>query len=358
MDTVVTDKKPLRGKDAAPPSAPAGGVTLVAIDDGYADTKAYLQSGVSVTIPSRVRTGAHGLIEAVSSGDLASDASYTTEERKFTVGRHVQGEDTRYDGFHLSPHNRVIVHHALRAAGVGGKRVRVAVGLPVGSFYRDGQPNEALIASKRANLQVPVKLLGASSIPCATIDDVFVCAQGVTAWIDYAFDDKGQPRPGVATGPVAVVDIGGRTTDCVVVLPPAQIDPQRSGTLNVGALDVRESLVTAICREYGLDSLPDQLAETALRTGAFKLSGEVVDVSKLKQMALEAHLGRVEDAIKRFFGQGVDIEQIIFVGGGADLMRSLQQGRRNAVMPENPAYANARGMLKFLVMQEKQFANG
>ncbi len=352
MDTVMFDDKKSKNGTAIE------NAVLVAIDDGYADTKVVTQSGLSITIPSRVRTGAHALIEAVNQ-DVESfagsnDASYQSEGRKFTVGRFIQGEDTRFDGFHLSPLNRVIIHHALRAAGMGGKRVKIATGLPVGTFYRDGLPNNKLIEDKRHNLKVPVTPVGTTLLPCALVEQAYVCAQGVTAWIDFAMMEDGTPNAEYkATAPIGVVDIGGRTTDCVVVLPPAQIDPSRTGTINVGALDVREALTTKICDAFDIDTLPDQLAENALRTGKIRLSGEEHDVTALKEDALLPQLTRVEDAILRFFGRGVDLERIIFVGGGADLMCRLTLPRKNAIVVAHAAYANARGMLKFLALTEK-----
>ncbi|WP_240533981.1 hypothetical protein [Aeromonas veronii] len=57
---------------------------------------------------------------------------YQTEEGgAYTVNEHLQNyEDTRFKEYPKSALNRVLVHHALRQAGFGGKNVVIATGLP------------------------------------------------------------------------------------------------------------------------------------------------------------------------------------------------------------------------------------
>ncbi|MGK9007660.1 plasmid segregation protein ParM domain-containing protein, partial [Citrobacter europaeus] len=67
----------------------------------------------------------------------AEEGLYKTEEGlDYTVSEYLpNADDTRFKDYPRSPLNRVLVHHALRVAGFGGKDVSIATGLPVSYYY-------------------------------------------------------------------------------------------------------------------------------------------------------------------------------------------------------------------------------
>src|SRR3546814_7620552 len=92
---------------------------------------------------SAVRPGRYGL--GSSSGICAVGCYETEEGDQFTVSEDIEAEDTKFDGFHTSTMNRVLVTHALWTAGDGGQGIRLITGLPVADFYFDGDRDVEMI---------------------------------------------------------------------------------------------------------------------------------------------------------------------------------------------------------------------
>ena len=189
---------------------------LVAVDDGYAQTKLYGEGAdgnpVRFCMRSSVRPGRYGLGSISGTGSVGL---YDTEDGPFTVSEDVEAEDTKFDGFHLSTMNRVLVNHALVGGGYAGQDVDIVTGLPVADFFLNGFKDEEKVGRKRDNLMKPVSRTDEDGV--AKIVSVQVGCQAVAAWVDYALDDDLNEREGI-DGAVAIVDIGGRTTDIATVI--------------------------------------------------------------------------------------------------------------------------------------------
>lgn len=326
----------------------------VGVDDGFEDTKVAINTGgaiVETKVPSRGKSGASGGLF----GEADQAGAYESDGRKFTVGKFIEGEDTRYDGYSTSALNRVIVHHALRKAGLSGKRVKIATGLPVNRYYINGTPNTALIEAKRKNLLLPVRSLGGE--PCAEIVEHHVFPEAFSAYIDYAADEKGQPLHEMRA-PYAVVDIGGNTTDIAVLLPPDDDDSpprpdfERCGTDDIGMMDVYKIAGPAILQAHGLDDLAQAAVRQAVQSGKVLIYGEEVDVSAIVKEAVENVSRRVLEVVERRIGRGSDIERVLFVGGGSFIMKQVVEGYKHGQVVDRADFANARGMLKYLSIME------
>lgn len=322
---------------------------LVAIDDGYAQTKLYGEgldaSGapVSFMMRSSARPGRYGIVSLTGQGGIGA---YETEEGEdFTVSDEVEAENTQFDGFHTSTMNRALVHHALAAAGYGGQSVRLITGLPVGDYFFDGEKDEEKIAAKRANL-----LKGITSVtkaPLAQLADVRVGCQAIAAFVDYLLADDLAERD-VPSGRVAVVDIGGRTTDIAVVIDGARFDEARSGTENVGALDVYNTLAKGIRARFKTrDKYPLALMDRAVRSGRIALWGEDQDVSDIVRDTVREQEVKIAREVERRLGAASNVDVVLFVGGGAALFSDIAGHFRNGRVAEDPEFANARGLFKY-----------
>jgi plasmid segregation protein ParM len=318
---------------------------LVGVDDGYAYTKVCVDGKA----PFKMRTSIRQGVESVAnmSGDGESDGCYETAGQRFTVGDNIQGENTRFDGYAGSAMNRVAIHHALRLAGLGGQKVKIATGLPVRSFYNgEGRINKEFIEQKRRGIEEEVSALFGGKI--ANIVDHVVCSEAVAAWLDHVLDDDGNPIEGNDDGGmVGIVDIGGRTTDCVWVLPPQKIDHKHSGTENIGVLNVFDNVQSAIQKRFETPVSRNKLEEAVLK-GTLSLFGEKHDVNDIVEAAIANVAEQIHREIQRRFGQGADLDKILFVGGGAALMPRIAKHFKHGITPQNPEFANARGMLKFM----------
>lgn len=322
---------------------------VIGVDDGFSETKAAWLDIISGEIkthkfPSRART-MDAEVSDVSGRVI--DAVYETEAERYWVTPFVSDPITAYADYPYSSLDRVLVAHAIATAGFSDQEVSLCTGLPADVYYKDHSSR----VKKVQSLSKVVRSV-ATGASVATIGHQEVTAQGLAVLLDWMFDaDGGFTR--IIEEPCAVVDIGGRTTDVVVLVPGRDapiVDPQRTGSHNIGAITIEDQLRRKLMDMFDLDAdnLPD--LTKAIRTGVVRIAGKNVDVSGHVE---EAKI-RVGKEILRFvqqkIGRGSSYSPILFAGGGALLFRELTQEYPNAEIVPNPEYANARGMLKIAII--------
>ncbi len=318
----------------------------VAIDDGFRQTKIVTSTGFKLSIPSVARTGF--TITSVN-GD-AGEGGYETEGKRYTVHADIDGEDTRFDDYATSPINRVLVHHVMQMADLAGKPVALCTGVPFQTYFRaaSSEINNEMVAAKIANLNVPVAPLNGREQPQIVRQQV--TAQGLTAYIDYMTDDKGGYREGRRReSPYAVVDIGGRTTDCVTVLAGGEsLDHAASGTGNIGVSNIYDLIDAALVKRFG-QRLRLATLDGVARNRFIRWRGEQHDVSAVVDAAVEEVAQQVVRELKRRIGDAGEMDAVLLTGGGAVLMHAtLQRAYPHCIVMDEPGFANARGMLKIL----------
>ena len=333
--------------------------SLVAIDDGYAQTKVYGRAPdgdgiVKKVFRTSVRSGRYGL--RALGGEGAIDSYRTEEGEEFTVSEQVEAENTQFDGFHVSGMNRAVVNHALVVAGYGGRRVELVTGLPVQDYFAPDGSLSNRIAEKKANLARKVSRVS-SDAPMAELASVDVGCQAVAAWFDYTFGDDLKPRQDVK-GRVAIVDVGGRTTDIAVVVNGASVDAQLSGTRNTGVLDVYKALNEGIRKRFDIrDEFPLAYLDRAVRTGKLELYGKDEDVADMVQAAVaQVESNIVREIDRRIGGAKATLRAIVFTGGGGALFNRIAGNFPNGAMIEDPEFANARGLFKFAAVRAARSA--
>lgn len=324
----------------------------VGCDDGFAAIKlAFYRDGALVqrAIPARAAVG--GNLSIALSGH--STDAYIADEVAYTVSPHLnRAEDTRFNSYPVSALNRVLVHHALRDAGLGGARLKLATGLPPGVYYRGAGLNTNMITAKLRNVISPIRAGDGALL--ANIVEHRVYSESTAAVVDYCLDNDGTVAKEV-TAPIAVVDIGGRTTDVVTVLPPGnRIDFSRSGSDDVGVLDIADHLRQNLVAALQVDAISLAALESALFTGSIKLFGSDHDVTKYVEAAAREVGERILRKVERHLGQGAELDMLLFVGGGAELMQGILKKYAHAHVPPAPSYANARGFLKYMLYVEGQ----
>ncbi len=319
----------------------------VGLDDGYAYTKIALPDGRLTAIPSSARIG-RSCVTSIKTGQQ-SIFEYETDATVYSVGT-LDGAPTRFEGYAASGLNRVIVQHALQQAGLAGRCVHAVSGLPVSAFYRPtGEYRHEAIANKKNNLELSVQpLSGALS---ADIAFHRVIPEALAAWYDYVVTDHDgqavldEQRVSV---PIAVVDIGGRTTDTVVIREQSILHSS-SGSFQYGMLDVTEAVAHAIQVRYDLEVIAAHLVTHAIEHGIVRLYGKNHDVAAEVRAAKEELIERLHGEVRRQLGLGMELDRVLFVGGGSiALAQDIRDWFPNQVMAEHPGFANARGMLKYL----------
>jgi len=322
--------------------------TYVGVDDGHYGIKVVTEDGQMFTVPSRAKSGRH-LINW--QGEAGSDGGfYVTEEgQTFTAHEHLSDyDDTRFRDYPVSPLNRVLVNHALRRAGFAGRDVIIATGLPVSYYYVGSSPNEVLIEGKQANLRRGVRC---ESGPLANIVENIVTTEAIAAYFDQLINMDGSQSEifsEVEHVSVGVIDVGGKTTDCAVILPGGNhVDTARSGSADVGVLKLNDRVEAALRTKFGFDNVPSRLIEQAIMKGVIKIYGREESVKGLVQEAKDALAEEVMSAVRAKIGSGKDLDWVLLVGGGSVVLGEQLKGHfPHCRIPDEPAYANARGMLK------------
>ncbi|GAB3101158.1 ParM/StbA family protein [Aestuariicella hydrocarbonica] len=329
-------------------------VVPVGVDDGYAYTKVALPDGRLVAVPSRARIGAAGVTWIRPEEQRIFE--YETRGSVYSVGA-VDGEPTQFDEYPGSSLNRVIVQHALQQAGLSGRVVHMVTGLPVSAYYRhDGQQRRPAISVKREGLKVTVEPIGSNRSASARVRKASVAfheviPEALAAWYDHVIvtqDDGVTLDADRLNAPIAIVDIGGRTTDYVVVQDQGVVH-EASGSLNRGMLNVTIRVANRIQEAFDLNEIGEQSISRAVDTHTLRVHGKDHDVSAMVTEAKRELVERLYTETRRKLGLGAELDRVLFVGGGSmALVEDIANWFPNQIVADHAAFANARGMLKYL----------
>ncbi|MFJ7794591.1 plasmid segregation protein ParM domain-containing protein [Pseudomonas sp. NPDC096950] len=337
-------------------------ITNVVNDNGYAAHKlAWFENGEIKTL--KVPT----LIEMGHRADAVGTPidTYQVDGQLYFCGASVRTPlQLRNEGYPTSVANRVLVTHALVKAGLINRPIKLGVTLP----FRDYFNEKGVIRADRKDSTIS-NFVGHDRkvIVEGKVDQIVDIREGtcfseaLAAYFDFAFNDNGTMTKGgeLVTGHVAVVDIGGSTTDVVslnVDSSGLMIDQQHSGTERVGVLDaidaleklMKERLVAEKVIEDGLDSaLPTQVVQTALEKGQIYYQSSTRDMTSEQEQACRGTAERITNYVKTKLANINAYQAIIIVGGGSIVFRQwLQKMLPNAVFLDE--FSNARGALKYM----------
>lgn len=352
--TEITDERPSPEDHPSRQSTDPMSVVPVGLDDGYAYTKVALADGRLFTVPSRARMGAAGVTWLRAQEQRIFE--YETGGTVYSVGA-VDGEPTQFDEYPGSALNRVIVQHALQEAGLSGRSIHLVTGLPVSAFYRnDGQQRQQRIHQKRDQLKLAVEPLPDTRHPRKSplkVSIAFheVIPEALAAWYDHVIVTQAD---GVTldgdrlNAPIAIVDIGGRTTDYVVVQDQGIVHGS-SGSVNRGLLNVKSRVADLVQEQFDLTELGEQCIARAVDSQRLRVHGKDHDISTLVVAARRELVEQLYAETRRKLGLGVELDRILFVGGGsAALAADIANWFPNQTIADHAAFANARGMLKYL----------
>lgn len=334
---------------------------ICAIDDGFAHTKGARLKNGNINLISEKTHITHGThLVATFNGEEEGNV-YRTEDKVYTVGYTLKQDETKYDDYLFSPMNRVIIHHTLRKLGVKpGDHVALSVSVPIRMFFSHSK--EEIHKQKQASLSVPVYAVDENE--SIIIDEVRIFPEAASAYIDFMLTSDGQDATSGLLPNVAIVDIGGRTTDIAVMLGGNKIDIARSKTIDVGVMNLFESAKDVIrhaaIEQIGTSasgiSIQNAMAERAIlnfvqnRDAAIHLYGKPMKLEKMK-VAIDGFIehiyGIVQNQIQDIAHQ---MDNILIIGGGSALVgkRFAQNYPANLQVPNMPQFANVRGMLKYM----------
>ena len=349
-------------------------VTPVGCDDGHYGIKICAGPDTFFQMPSRSNPGrlaAAHMGTSPKEGEL--DIVYETADGEFvTITAHdalLPAVDTRSSDYPTSSANRALVAHGLQSIGFRGHQpIALVSGLPINRFYSGAARNDDLIEAKRQSLLRPV-LNGSDRERSVLVASHKVISEAVAAYYDALLDFDGcfneEFKELADEDPVAVVDAGGKTLDIAAVKERGTgLYSELSGTADTGALFLYDDVGAEIAQRFNLkDEVPFSRISRAINTNVYTLYGAKHDVSDIVNKHLDAFADRIAFEVQKFLGDGSRFGKVLFVGGGANLLRS----RLGRVFPGFPpeaisvseqtddprfssTFANARGMYKAAVL--------
>jgi len=336
---------------------------IFAIDDGNRNIK-ILSREIKLCIPSRVQVGPLQLI-AMGGGNIKDNYEYSIEVKNkdraiFSVGKDLESSvHVASDDYCYSDYNRVLVYHALRQASAKGQ-VELVTGLPLKQYYRgrSGSINDELINKKDESL-LKNNVLSSNFEELTKLDFKIVSnttmAEAISSWLDVVItlDDHGgaQYDDELISKKIAIVDIGGRTTD-IAVVRDYSLDIERSTTIDIGMLKVRDKLRDVFIEMYSEEfSIPH--LDSAIETGFIEYFGEQCDVSADVERIYKDLAKEIETEVVRVLGRGSDLTKIIFTGGGSVRLFEKYLSHiypRNSRLADDALFSNASGMYKYGLM--------
>ena len=310
----------------------------------------------NIAIQSRLSSAADGRLRIDGGSSKSSIEEFMTEEGRFFAGDVDTSLPTRYPNYPISAHNRVLVHYALMKAGLGGKRVAICTGLPLRRYFvGGGRPDVDLIDAKKAAL-MKTDVESVSGHPLATIVDHYIVAECIATYIDYVVVEKDNDihiNTERENERVAIIDVGGRTTD-IAVIDDWQVRLSQAVTIDMGMLNVRDILKENLIARFNI-SINEQQVMKAFKTGQVKIQGRLNDVRDLVRESVRDVVNQIKAEVMRVLGDGSDIDTVLLTGGGMHSLAKFFDGLHpNQILASNPQYSNARGMRKFAKLMLKR----
>lgn len=320
------------------------------IDDGNSYINIKLSTGEHVSIPSRARSGEENQLAVI--GAKRSIYKYKTNDGIYSVGNVKDNDSAQFNDYPVSALNRSLVYHALSMTSLpDNTEIAAASGLPLNWYYNKGKINKDLVARKTSNLLMNDAISMSTNRVIPRIVRHIVIAEAISSWMDIVLkrDSEGllYLDDDLSAQSYGIIDLGGRTTD-IAVVDGGNIDFDRSVTEDLGILNAKEKIAERVGIEFGHTPNEAQV-ESALQKGVIKLFGQDQNIQEIIREELESNIRRVEAVAKKTIKSSGDIDQIIFVGGSLNyFIPYIENWYPNQTVVENPGFANARGMAKFI----------
>lgn len=341
---------------------------LVGLDDGHDHMKIYLGKNKVTGEPMQFKMHSRAVFgcENIGDDDKVNHERIVIGNDTYTVSESLTNfANTRNDNYPTSPLSKVLVYQALRLAlaqfNIDARNLNITSGLPVNKFYDSATrlKNQTLISAKKENLLAMSDVFNIldqqQNKPQIKIIDHTVLCEASAAYYDFILDDDGKETDqsaelGLYQAGAAVLDIGGRTTDCIVLNPQGHnINANRSGTIDVGILEMYDQIRNTLKQREGWSYINESALSEAIITGVYRLGKNSYDITEIIKTAKYSIFKRIEEFIFSTIGDGSDLPAIILAGGGSYSLRDLITAKyKNTVIPEHPEFANARGFYKVL----------
>lgn len=328
------------------------------LDVGYNETKLVVtlngkgKGRTEFRFPSIVGTpeqGRFGISETPDSSVLMVDGqTYLVGEEVIIQSQFVQQDEDR--DWYLEPAYRVLVANGLSlATDATSATFDVCTGLPL-SFYGDRDKLRAAIGGEylikrgdRPEQRITINFqMGA---------EPRVVGQPFGTLLSEALDDSGQLANPDLAEKVAVLDVGGHTTNILACQGLVEV-AKNSRSIDKGGWDLVRTMGAFLDKRCpGLDVLPHEIAK-AIVDRRIRYGPEWIDLTEYILDMAAPLAGEVITRATQYLGSGDNYSAILITGGGAHLLGEAIKAKESyshAVVVANPNMANAIGYWKLLM---------
>ncbi|KMJ46681.1 hypothetical protein AB204_02350 [Xenorhabdus khoisanae] len=338
---------------------------LVAVDAGSGNIAIRFERNGEIEnhiIPARVRQGnAQSMaLEAGTSWETEGDHGENVVFSVVSGGNDLV--NTCDPNYQSSPAHRALVINALAQLGLGGQEIILADTLPINQFYSDlGKIDQKRINAKRNSLMKRINNVS-GQYKAPHIIDVMVYPEAVPAYVSASVtpDMKANPELEGAES-IMVVDVGRFTCDIAVLDKTHQI--VRRGTFEHGVYmmldrvhallqENAEKLNIAEPKEIHLESIDTFIRQGYIGSRLKSAADKRIKIDEIVQQAAEEFAEIIRNDIRNVHRNLSDIDVLILVGGGANLIGGKLEYLKNCTtewgcpvyIPDHPEYAIVRGV--------------
>ncbi len=301
----------------------------IAIDCGHGYTKGLSESGQRVLFPSLICAAP----SAVDLGEFGKNEVVTIDGQPYLVGEPARAHATplwsREKSADADTLRLILV--AASMSGASGP-ITLATGLPLSWFGSQKKSFREALLGYGATIQLPEK-------PAQRIwvESVKVLPQGLAAAATIILHPDREP------GDYAVVDIGYRTSDFVVVVKsPAgkiQFDPALAGSLEIGTHAIAAEVAQCLEHDY---HIPFQTAEVEEKA-RLHVEGQAVELAGRRTTAMQTVGHQLHETLAEKLDQKLSkLAGIVLVGGGAAVLGAAFP---QATVLDDAQWANATAYL-------------
>jgi plasmid segregation protein ParM len=162
---------------------------------------------------------------------------------------------------------------------------------------------------------------------------------------DRVLDKAGDVRDEeLAKARVGIIDVGFKTSDLVVADHLEFIDPLSLST-PTALSTAYNTVANQLMLEFNIDR-PNYQLDAALREGEIRIAGKPRNIQDLKRKAFENLASKIVTEVRSVWDYR-DLDTILITGGGGRALAEwLIPAFSNALLVEDPQFANVRGFRK------------
>lgn len=337
--------------------------TIISTDLGYGFIKVIASNGKRAFFPSVVGRGnVHGLDLSNTFGERPNDLDnihlYINNENYY-VGALAEKEaasTTRiFDRERFNNiHTKILLNTAIQLVS-DSDSIHLATGLPL-DYYKSQSNHfrDSLIGTQPLTLWKSGPLAGQEIK--ININNALVFPQGATALFAALINHEGKfvyPHLMTEGNLIALIDIGYRTTDFIVVEIQADGSfapiSKLSGTVDEGVVNLHNGLHQAYKNQTGGSDLNQRYLKQILKNGYLLYRGKKIDFNDTIHSIKESIIANIADRLKSVWSNEVDLFGSIFLAGGGGVLfePEIQThfGNRLELIHESQ-FANAIGALR------------